>query len=280
MTVAEKFSNLGIDNAPGQESLQKSTVLEFRGEKIPGAAVDFSHGDVDAHEPIPGSFEVFAKGVEEGGSQAYTPYRGKKSILEHVAAHLSAFTGLQINPDENLILTPGTQGALFLAAGSNILPGDKVAIVEPDYFANRKMVEFFHGVLVPIPMQYENRIGSAGIDLEILEKAFIDGVKLFIFSNPNNPVGCIYSYEEICGIASLAKKYDVTLIVDELYSRQIYPGMTYTHLCAQKEIPDNLVTIMGPSKTESLSGYRLGAAFGNAEIIERMEKLQAIMSLR
>ena len=56
MTVAEKFSNLGIDNAPGQESLQKSTVLEFRGEKIPGAAVDFSHGDVDAHEPIPGSF--------------------------------------------------------------------------------------------------------------------------------------------------------------------------------------------------------------------------------
>lgn len=49
MTVAEKFSNLGIDNAPGQESLQKSTVLEFRGEKIPGAAVDFSHGDVDAH---------------------------------------------------------------------------------------------------------------------------------------------------------------------------------------------------------------------------------------
>ena len=65
MTVAEKFSNLGIDNAPGQESLQKSTVLEFRGEKIPGAAVDFSHGDVDAHEPIPGSFEVFAKGVEE-----------------------------------------------------------------------------------------------------------------------------------------------------------------------------------------------------------------------
>ena len=176
--------------------------------------------------------------------------------MEHVASSLSAFTGVQINPDENLILTPGTQGALFLAAGSNILPGDKVAIVEPDYFANRKMVEFFHGVLVPVPMHYENRTDRAGIDLEILEKVFIDGVKLFIFSNPNNPVGCIYSYEEICEIASLAKKYNVTLIVDELYSRQIYPGITYTHLCAQKEIPENLVTIMGPSKTESLSGYR------------------------
>ena len=57
MTIAEKFSKLGIDNAPGQESLQKSAALEIRGEKLPGAAVDFSHGDVDAHEPVPGSLE-------------------------------------------------------------------------------------------------------------------------------------------------------------------------------------------------------------------------------
>lgn len=56
--------------------------------------------------------------------------------------------------------------------------------------------------------------------------------------------------------------------------------MTYTHLAAQKEVPGNLITIIGPSKTESLSGFRLGAAFGGADVIERMEKLQAIMALR
>lgn len=280
MTVAEKFERLGIDNAPGQESLRKSAPLELRGEKLPGVPVDFSHGDVDAHEPTPGSFEVFAEGVRVGAAQAYTPYRGKKSVLEHVASRLSAFTGAKVDPEENLILTPGTQGALFLAIGSNMLPGDRVAIVEPDYFANRKMVEFFQGRLVSVQMDYENTKEGAGIDLESLEKTFRDGVKLFLFSNPNNPVGCIYSYDEITKIAALAKQYDVTLIVDELYSRQVYPGTTYTHLCAQKEIPDNLVTIIGPSKTESLSGYRLGAAFGTAEIIGRMEKLQAIMSLR
>ena len=92
MTIQEKFARLGIDNAPGQEALQKSQVLELRGEKLEGPAVDFSHGDVDAHLPTPGSFEVFAAGVEEGGAQAYTPYRGRAAILEHVAAKLSAFT--------------------------------------------------------------------------------------------------------------------------------------------------------------------------------------------
>lgn len=280
MTIKEKFDRLGIDNAPGQEALQKSQALELRGEKLLGPAVDFSHGDVNAHEPTPGSFEVFAGGVKEGAAQAYTPYRGRKSVLEHVAEKLSAFTGAKIDPAEHVILTPGTQGALFLAMGANVVPGDKVAVVEPDYFANRKMVEFFHGELVPIHMDYTNVKTGSGIDLKALEAAFADGVKVFLFSNPNNPVGCVYSYEEILTIAALAKKYNVTLIVDELYSRQVYPGISYTHLCAQKEIPDNLITIMGPSKTESLSGYRLGAAFGTAEIIERMEKLQAIMALR
>lgn len=280
MTITEKFDRLGIDNAPGQESLQKSAKLELRGEKLDGPAVDFSHGDVDAHEPTPGSYEVFSRGFFEGGSQAYTPYRGKKSILEHVVEKLSAFAGVDIDPAENLILTPGTQGALFLAMGSNIMPGDKVAIVEPDYFANRKMVEFFNGELVPIKMDYENVKEGAGLDLAALKEAFASGVKVFLFSNPNNPVGCVYTYDEICTIAALAKEYCVTLIVDELYSRQVYPGTPYTHLAAQKEIPDNLVTIIGPSKTESLSGFRLGVAYGTAEIIERMEKLQAIMALR
>ena len=280
MTIQEKFATLGVDNAPGQEALQKEENLELRGEFLPGAPVDFSHGDVDAHIPTPGRCEFFAAGVEEGAPMAYTPYRGRKEILQQVAKDLSAFTGASIDPAKQIILTPGTQGALFLAMGANIMPGDRVAIVEPDYFANRKMVEFFGGEMVPISMDYQNNREEAGLDLKALEEAFRSGVKLFLFSNPNNPVGCIYSFREITAIARLAKQYGATLIVDELYSRQVYPGKTYTHLCAQSEIPDNLISIIGPSKTESLSGYRLGVAFGTEEIIDRMEKLQAIMALR
>lgn len=280
MTIHEKFARLGIEHAPGQEVLQKQQPLDLRGEKLEGHAVDFSHGDVDAHPPIPGSFGLFAAGVEEGGAQAYTPYRGRAEILQHVARQLSSFTGAAIDPETELILTPGTQGALFLAMGANVMPGDKVAIVEPDYFANRKLVEFFGGELVGIPMHYENRSEGSGIDLEALEEAFRSGAKMFLFSNPNNPVGCVYSFAEISAIAAMAKNYGATLLVDELYSRQIYPGVEYTHLRAQKEIPENLITIIGPSKTESLSGYRLGVALGSAAIIQRMEKLQAIMSLR
>ena len=282
-TLLEKFAKLGCDNAPGQEGRQRAAALELRGERLTGTPVDFSHGDVDAHPPIPGTLADFVAGVDKsGGRQAYTQYRGGAGTRADLAQKLSAFTGAAIDPDQEIILTPGTQGALFLAIGANMVPGDKVAIVEPDYFANRKLVEFFGGELVPVQMDYfgAQDQGRAGLDLEQLEQAFQSGVKLFLFSTPNNPTGVIYSREEIETIAALAGKYGATLIVDELYSRQVFDGRSYTHLCAQRERPDNLVTIIGPSKTESLSGYRLGVAFGTAAIIERMEKLQAIVSLR
>lgn len=278
--LTEKFSKLGVDNAPGQESLQKAVPLDLRGEKLSGRPVDFSHGDVDAFEPIPGSLSCFEEGYAVGGKQAYTPYRGGAATLQDVAEKLSAFTGAPVDPKSELILTPGTQGALFLAMGSLIGRGDKVAIVEPDYFANRKLVEFFDGELTPVSLDYMHAENKAGLDLQALEKAFQDGAKLFLFSNPNNPTGVIYSEEEVRAIASLAARYGAALIVDELYSRQLFDARPYTHLRALEDRPENVITIIGPSKTESMSGFRLGAAFGSSAVITRMEKLQAIVSLR
>ena len=252
------------------------------GDKLEGPAVDFSHGDVNAHTPIPGSLETFVKQYAvEGTYQAYTEYRGKGTIRQYLAEKLAEYSGAPVDPDTEIILTPGTQGALFLAMGSLVARGDKVAIVEPDYFDNRKLVEFFEGEIVPIQMRWQEVERNSGIDLEQLEEAFRNGVKLFLYSNPNNPTGVVYSPEEVAAIGRLAKQYNVAVLADELYSRQIFdPEQPYAHLRALEEKPDKLITIIGPSKTESLSGFRLGVGYGNAEIITRMEKLQAVVSLR
>lgn len=280
-SLEKKFQKLGVDNAPGQKTRQKADIPDLRGEKLPGRAVDFSHGDVDAFEPTPGTLELFIDGFHTGGRQAYTEYRGGKTARIDLAEKLARYTGTQLDPERNVIITPGTQGALFLAMGATIARGDKVAIVAPDYFANRKLAEFFDGDIIPVEMHYFDFNDRAGLDLTELEQAFKAGARLFLFSNPNNPTGVIYSPEEIRRIATLAAHYGAFVIADELYSRQIFENRLYTHLCAQNIMnPENLITIIGPSKTESLSGYRLGTAFGSAAVIDRMEKLQAIVSLR
>jgi aspartate/methionine/tyrosine aminotransferase len=280
--IEHKFAMLATDNAPGQERRQKASDLAplLRGGPIEGRPVDFSHGDVDAFEPTPGAFDAFVAGVEAGAEQAYTEYRGKKNIRDHLAAKLADFTGAPVSCDDGLIITQGTQGALFLAVASCVSAGDKVAIVQPDYFANRKLVQFFGAQIVPVRLNYLGANDHAGLDLEQLEDAFKEGAKVFVFSNPNNPAGVIYSSVEIDAIASLARTYNATVVVDQLYSRLLYSGSSYSHLRANSHAPENVITIIGPSKTESLSGYRVGVAFGPAALVDRMEKLQAIVSLR
>ena len=117
-------------------------------------------------------------------------------------------------------------------------------------------------------------------DLKSIAQAMDEKTKLIFIANPNNPTGVVYSAHEVQEIASLADEFGAVVIADQLYSRLRYDDATYTHLRTVTKRPENVVTIMGPSKTESLSGYRLGVAFGGSKIIERMEKLQAIVSLR
>lgn len=288
--IEAKFAKLSTDHAPGQELRQPRDAPDanLRGQALPGKPVDFSHGDVDndAFPPTPGAFEEFTQGVHRGGSQAYTEYRGGAELREMLAGRLAHFTSRPISGATELIITPGTQGALFLALGATVTAGDQVAIARPDYFANRKIVEFLGAQVVPIRMNYLPHTdgaapgNDAGLDLAGLEAAFKSGVRTFLFSNPNNPAGVIYSPAEVARIADLANRHRVTVIVDQLYSRMLFRGQVYTHLRASPINPDQVITIMGPSKTESLSGYRLGVAFGAPHLIHRMEKLQAIVSLR
>ena len=282
ITLDDKFRALEADHAPGQEVRQDLQDIQaiMLGEKLGGVPVDFSHGDVDAFPPTPGSDVAWKEGFCKGAHQAYTEYRGSAEIRRSLADRLGKFTGKAISAESECILTPGTQGALFLALGATVTEGTQVAIVSPDYFANRKLVRFFGGEPVPIPLQYHDSPFERGIAMDQLEDAFQNGTTVFVFSNPNNPTGLVYSRDVITKIALLAARYEVTLIVDQLYSRMLYKGEDYTHLCACEVLPENLLTIMGPSKTESLSGFRLGVAFGTSTLIDRMERLQAIVSLR
>ncbi|MCU4157749.1 pyridoxal phosphate-dependent aminotransferase [Carboxylicivirga sp. A043] len=278
----EKFKAIDAENAPGQEMRQNEINLDsiMLGEKLDGVAVDFSHGDIDAFTPIPETAKVWMESYSKGSSQAYTEYRGLSEIRSKLSENLAEFTGRIIDANRELIITPGTQGALFLALAATVTEGVKVAIVEPDYFANRKLIKFLGGDMVAIPLNYLEEETLNGLDLKILEESFKGGVKVFVFSTPNNPTGHVYSKATVLKIATLAKMYGVTLIVDQLYSRMLYSGESFFHLRSADVQPDNLITIMGPSKTESLSGFRLGVAVGTPEIIDRMERLQAIVSLR
>jgi aspartate/methionine/tyrosine aminotransferase len=274
VTVIDRFAALGISGAPGQQATDPET------SKAAPKLVDFSHGDVDAFPPAPGAIEAFNEAYELGSERAYSKYRGHGDLLEVVAEKLASFTRAPVDPANNLMITPGTQGGLFLALSALIDPGDKVAIVEPDYFANRKIVAYLQGQILPVALHFEDLAAPAVLDLGRLEDAARAGAKVLVLSNPNNPTGAVYSRDQVDAIVALAVRYGLFVLVDELYSRLIYSGRAFTHLRSSGIYAERCLTLVGPSKTESLSGFRTGVAVGPAPVLSKMEQILAIHSLR
>jgi aspartate/methionine/tyrosine aminotransferase len=155
--------------------------------------------------------------------------------------------------------------------------GDRVALTDPEYLFAERILRFLGAEVVRIPLSAG---GEPGVDLQQLEDAAIGGIRLFLTSNPNNPTGTVYSDDTVKGISRLAAAHDFLVVVDELYCRLVYDETPFTHLAAEPEMDTRTVTLLGGSKTESLTGYRVGAVVADAEIIDAIEQVIAFSALR
>ncbi|GAA4323301.1 pyridoxal phosphate-dependent aminotransferase [Pigmentiphaga soli] len=243
-----------------------------------GPLVDLTYADTVRFPPPGWAIESFTAAATRGGL-TYTPYRGDAGVRARVAGNVARFLGMPVAAEGELILTPGSQAALYVALASLVERGDKVALVDPDYLTSHRMLRYFGAEVVSIPLWWENA-ESATLDLDALESAFRSGVRLFLFSNPNNPTGTVHGPDTVARIAALALQHGAFVVADELYSRLVYDGRPFCHIASLDGMKERTVTLLGPSKTESMSGYRLGAAVAPAPILQRMEDVQSVAALR
>lgn len=240
--------------------------------------LDLTYADTHRFPAPDWALEEFARAAG-GEGMTYTPYRGDSGVRQAVAGNVETTFGFDPDPDRNVILTPGTQAALFTALASLIEPGDTVILADPEYLSTERMLWFFGANVVHVPL-VSNGQGLAQLDMEAFEAALVHEPRLLVFSNPNNPTGVVHTRESIEAIAETALRADMAVLVDQLYCRLLYDGADYTHLAQIDGMGDRTVTLLGPSKTESISGYRLGLALGPDRVIDRMEDVLSISALR
>jgi aspartate/methionine/tyrosine aminotransferase len=247
-------------------------------EKAPRGFLDTTHFDTVRFPPPDWALEVFARAATDG-EMAYSGYRGHPHVLGAVAQNIAAFLDAPVEASQ-LVLTPGTQAGLFGALSSIVSPGDRVALGCPDYLFTERILRFLGGEVAPVPLA---TFGNAApmLDLDVLETELRErGTRVLVFSHPNNPTGAVYDHEMVAAIARLAVRYGVTVVVDELYSRLLHNGQPFFHLRNEPGMAERTITLLGPSKTESLSGYRLGVVLAPQAVVQRMENILSITSLR
>ena len=239
--------------------------------------LDTTHFDTVRFAPPAWALPTFAAAADDG-AQAYTAYRGNGGVRAICAASISTLMGIDVDPERNLAMTTGTQGGLFATLSALVDHGDVVALADPEYLFVERMLRFLGAEVVRVPMV--DSPDGPQLDLDALEAVSRTGIRLLLTSNPNNPTGAVFTAATIAGLARLAVRDDFLVVVDQLYCRLVYDNAVFTHLAAEPGMADRTVTMLGGSKTESLSGYRVGAVVAGAPVIDAIEQMMAMSCLR
>ena len=164
--------------------------------------------------------------------------------------------GWEVDP-MSIVAAGGVIPALAYAVRAFTEPGDGVVIEEPVYYPFRSILENNGRTAVNAPL-VRNRKGRYVRDLAVLEATFVaSGARTMILCNPHNPVGRVWTREELLGLADLAAKLDALILSDEIHADLTYPGIRTTPFSSLPEMSNRTVTFTSPSKSFNLAGLQL-----------------------
>lgn len=225
--------------------------------------INFSIGQPDF--PVPAPVAEAAKRAIDAGYNSYTPTQGIAALCEKVAEKLARENGIATQPDDVLI-TSGSSGAIFLILAAILDPGDELIIPDPYFVMYPQLTNFFGAVPVLVDTYPDFQL-----DPERVEEAVTPRTKAILLNSPNNPTGAVYPEDTLRAVADVAYRHGLLIISDEVYEPFVYDGAR--HFSVGSVYPPT-ITINALSKSHALTGWRVGYATGPSPIIEKMKELQ------
>jgi aminotransferase len=205
----------------------------------------------------------------ERGYTTYTSNWGLLELRQLISKYMIDAAGVDYSPKNQVLVTTGVSEAIDLAVRAIVDPGDEVLVVEPSYVSYRPCVIMAGGVPVSVSTSVHN---DFKVTREDLESKITDRTTAIIMNYPNNPTGAIMPRKDLEEIADLAVERDLMIISDEVYEKMTYEGK-HVSLASFNGMQDNTIVLNGFSKSFAMTGWRLGFACGNADVIEAMMKV-------
>lgn len=216
--------------------------------------------------------EAAQTAIVKGQASFYTPTSGLPALKSALKNHIKKNYGLDYQANQ-LLVTPGAKFALYTAFQVLLNPGDEVLIPVPYWVSYSEQVKLAGGVPLFV---HPSDPHSGKVTVSDLEKMVSPQTKILLLNSPSNPNGMIYTADELVAIADFVSQHDLIVVADDIYSNLVYNHEVFTSIAMiNPEIQKRTIVITGVSKTYSMTGWRIGFAFGDQEVIQAMSDLQS-----
>lgn len=218
----------------------------------------------------------FAKKKLDQGYTHYSSPDGRDELKELVAKKLKKENGIDV-PPERIVVTAGSQEALFLALMVLVDPTEQVLVPDPGFLAYKPMVEVLDGVAASLPL-HENEGFQVNPD-RIKELIEPGKTKVLIINSPSNPTGTVLKKKVLEEIADVAVENNLVIFSDEAYEKFVYDGAKHVSVGSLNGMENYVVTFHSFSKTYAMPGWRVGYAAGPPDIINAMVRCHLYTSV-
>jgi aspartate aminotransferase len=257
-----------ICESPTLKLNETAALLKEKGEPV----IHLGGGEPKSKAPVDAIVSCTA--MLQTGDVKYTPADGIPALKKAIIRYTDEHYGRAVAPD-NVIASSGAKQALMVLLHAILDPKEEVIFPAPFWVSYPEMVKLAGGVPVPVAA----RDGGFEPAVDEIAEAVGSYTKAIILNSPNNPSGVVYSEEFVAGVVELCEKRSLYLIMDDTYNRLIFDGRAPTNCYRYANVhsmdASKLVVINCVSKMYAMTGFRIGWAIGNRELIRAMANIQS-----
>ncbi|KAF7494577.1 Kynurenine--oxoglutarate transaminase 3 [Sarcoptes scabiei] len=210
----------------------------------------------------------------------YTRGFGHPRLVNVLGELYSSLINRRIDPSDEILITSGAYQALYSTFMALVDKDDEVILIEPFFDCYEPMVRMAGGRPVFVPLRCSKDVSKQTVsssqwylDLEELESKINAKTKLLVINTPHNPIGKIFSKSELEKISDICIKHDLIVIMDEVYEWIFYQGSKHFRMVSLPDMWNRTITIGSAGKTFSVTGWKIGWAYGPKHLIRPLQLL-------
>lgn len=238
-------------------------------------AITLAQGTPSFHTPSH-IIKAAKDAMDKGLADKYTDGFGIAPLRKGFAEKVQRENHIGVSEDEIIVTHGGIQAlmAIFIAI---LNQNDEVIVLTPDYASHMTQIAIATGGKTPVCVPLIEKENEWVLDAALLEKAITSKTKAILFTNPSNPIGKVFTKEELKEIARIALKYNLYVITDEMYEHILYDGKKHISIGSFKELEDLTISVFGVSKSYSMTGWRIGYIAAKKPLIDEIFKISDSM---